>query len=59
MNGSKFKIEIEMFEDDVNWLFNTYGPNWHTRLEQHIHHEVALRRQDGDDQLRMRKPWDY
>jgi len=48
-----------MFEDDVNWLFNTYGPNWHTRLEQHIHHEVALRRQDGDDQLRMRKPWDY
>ena len=48
-----------MFEDDVNWLFNTYGPNWHVRLEQHIHNEVTLRRQDNDDQLKMRKPWDY
>jgi hypothetical protein len=54
----KFKITIEMYKEDVDWLHHVYGPEWINRLEQHIHHEVTLRRQD-EEGLKMRKPWDY
>jgi len=49
-------VTLRMNEDDCKWLENMYGPKWKDRLEQHIHHEVQLRRTDG---LKMRKPWDY
>jgi hypothetical protein len=52
----KFKILIELDKKDVEWLNSIYGPNWAKRLEQHIKHEVSLRRTDG---LKMRKAWDY
>lgn len=56
---TKFKITIEMDEDDIDWLNKIYGQNWLKRLEQHIHNEVTLRRNDESDGLRVRKPWDY
>jgi len=47
-----------MHKEDAEWLHHVYGPEWIKRLEQHIHNEVTLRRQD-EEGLKMRKPWNY
>jgi hypothetical protein len=52
------RILIEMAEEDCQWLEETYGKSWIMRLEQHIKHEIMLRRRDNS-KLKLRKPWDY
>ena len=59
MSEIKCLLTIEMYEEDCKWLREVYGVDWRDRLEQHIHNEVTLRRNDESQGLRMRKPWDY
>lgn len=54
----KRQVTIQLDEDDCKWLEGLYGDTWITRMEQHIHSEVHLRRQDADP-LREKPPWDY
>jgi len=52
----KVKVQLELDEEDVEWLLKMYGDTWPQRMEQHIQCEVKLRRHDA---LKMREPWDY
>jgi hypothetical protein len=52
-------VVLNLNVDDVKWLEQVYGETWYERMEQHIHHEVRMRRQDDEKQLKMRGPWNY
>ena len=54
----KIKIQLEIEENDIRWLEQTYGNTWPKRMEQHIEHEIMLRKRDQTE-LKLREPWDY
>ena len=56
---SKRAVTLMLEEADCKWLDETYGEGWQERMEQHIHSEIHLRRQDGEEVLKEKPPWDY
>jgi len=53
------KVTLNLDEEDCKWLEEVYGDTWMTRMEQHIHNEVYIRREYNESPLKMREKWDY